>query len=299
MATLHITRGLQASGKTTFAKGWVAEDPEHRARVNRDDLRTLMHGGYSKATETQVAAARDALIVSLLRKGIDVVCDDTGLRQQVVRGLAALAKSARAGFEVHDFTDVPLEVCIERDAKRENPVGEAVIRDTWTRYLKGRALPLPLPKEPTGHDAGGAYEPKPGTPRAVLVDVDGTVALMGERGPFDWSRVGEDTPNGPVIAVVRALFAAGYRIVVMSGRSEECRTATEAWLSEHLGVPFTGPFMRAAGDFRKDAVVKRELFDAQIREAYDVVCVLDDRDQVVEAWRAMGLTVLQVAEGNF
>lgn len=299
MSTLHLTRGIQASGKTTFAKAWVTEDPEHRARVNRDDLRILMHGGYSKVTEQQVAAARDALIVTLLRKGVDVVCDDTGLRQQVVRGLAALAKSARAGVEVHDFTDVPLEVCVERDAQRENPVGEDVIRDTWTRYLKGRKLPLPMPEEPAGHDAGGAYEPKPGTPKAVLVDVDGTVALMGDRGPFDWSRVGVDTPNGPVISVVRALYAAGHRIVVMSGRSDECRTDTETWLSEHLGVPCSGPFMRAAGDFRKDAVVKRELFDTHVRDTYDVVCVLDDRDQVVEAWRAMGLTVFQVAEGNF
>jgi hypothetical protein len=57
--------------------------------------------------------------------------------------------------------------------------------------------------------------------------------------------------------------------------------------------------MRPAGDSRKDSIVKSELFDAQIREAYDVVCVLEDRNQVVEAWRAMGLTVLQVAEGNF
>lgn len=43
-------------------------------------------------------------------------------------------------------------------------------------------------------------------PKVWLVDIDGTVALRGERGPFDWDRVGEDKPNGPVIAVVRALM---------------------------------------------------------------------------------------------
>jgi len=66
-----------------------------------------------------------------------------------------------------------------------------------------------------------------------------------------------------------------------------------------VGVPYDALYMRAHKDGRRDSVVKVELFDAHVRDAYDVTCVLDDRDQVVEAWRALGLTVLQVAEGDF
>ena len=85
----------------------------------------------------------------------------------------------------------------------------------------------------------------------------------------------------------------------LSGRTDACRTATHQWLLKHVGVPFQGLYMRAAGDMRKDAIVKRELFDRHIRDSYDVTCVLDDRDQVVAAWRELGLTCLQVAPGNF
>ncbi|WP_052424121.1 phosphatase domain-containing protein [Nonomuraea candida] len=136
-------------------------------------------------------------------------------------------------------------------------------------------------------------------PLAALVDVDGTLALRGDRGPYDWSRVGEDTPHWPVIETVRALHHRGYRIVVMSGRPDECRDATAAWLNAHLCVPWEELLMRAAGDYRKDAKVKTELYERRVRGRYDVRVVLDDRQQVVDAWRALGLAVFQVAPGDF
>jgi predicted kinase len=301
MPTLFAYRGLPASGKSTHAAAWVAEDPTHRARVNRDSLRNMLHDGYhGGSAEALVTAASHAAITDLLRKGTDVACDDTNLRQRVIRDLASLAKKAKADFQVRDFTDVPIEVCVERDLKRQRTVGEQVIRDMHTRYLKGRTLPLPPPEEPADASTGlPLYEVKPGTPRAVLVDIDGTVALMSGRSPFDETRVSEDQPNRAVIHVVRALHAAGNRIVFLSGRTAGCRAETEMWLTRHVAVPFDGLHMRPVGDSRKDSIVKAELFDTHVRDVYDVTCVLDDRDQVVRAWREMGLTVLQVAEGNF
>lgn len=145
----------------------------------------------------------------------------------------------------------------------------------------------------------------PADPRKVfLVDIDGTVALRDEdspkcRGPFDWRRVGEDIPNEPVIAVVRAIAAAGHPIIYMSGRSEECRAATSVWIAEHVRVPGVALLMRPRGDSRPDDVVKRLLYRRMIKPNYEVVAVLDDRDRVVRMWRDLGLTVLQVAEGDF
>lgn len=302
MTTLFITRGLPGSGKTYFAASWTAEDPAHRARVNRDDLRQMIDDGQyiHGVTEQRIIAARDATILALLRKGVDVICDDTNLKQRVVRDLANLARKAAADFEVIDFTHVPLGLCIERDALRDRQVGEQAIRDMHTRFLKGRPEPLPLPEGPADDlDSGRRYEAKPGTPKTVLVDIDGTTAVMCARSPFDETRVHEDTPNQPVIDVVRAMAAAGYRVVFLSGRTAGCRAATDTWLRTHVLPDFDGLFMRHVGDFRKDSIVKAELFDAHVRDSYDVTCVLDDRKQVVDMWRAMGLTVLQVAEGNF
>jgi hypothetical protein len=84
----------------------------------------------------------------------------------------------------------------------------------------------------------------------------------------------------------------------MSGRSDEYRTVTGRWLIDNA-LPVDGLYMRAAGDHRKDSVVKHELFDKHIRSTYNVLGVFDDRNQVVEMWRAIGLTVFQVADGNF
>jgi predicted kinase len=304
MVTLHITRGLPGCGKTAYARQWVAAGREYRARVNRDDLRLMLDDGHfvKGVTEPRILAARDAAISSLLRKGLDVISDDTNLPQRTARDLARLATHAGAGFEVIDMTDVPLATCLERNAARsdKDPVPEGAIRDMHARFLAGRAYPLPVPGEPGGGADGMAlYEPKPGAPKAVIADIDGTTALMCARSPFDETRVHQDRPNPPVIAVIRAMAEAGSAVVFVSGRTDGCRQATFDWLCEHTGIPFQGLFMRAAGDCRKDAVVKLELFDRHVRDCYDVTCVLDDRQQVVDMWRSLGLTCLQVAPGDF
>jgi predicted kinase len=295
---LLITRGLPASGKTTFAR----KLQPGVVRVNRDDLRRMLHGQrlFTQWAEAQVTHAQRATVEALLRAHASVVVDDTNLRAKTVREWAELAARFGATFEVHDFTDVPLEECLRRDLERsaDDQAGEEAIRRMHGRYLAGRSLPLPVPwVDPGG--PGVAYEPDPELPAAVLVDIDGTVALMTSRGPYDWDRVGSDAPNPAVIAAVRAMHAAGHAIVFCSGRDEVCRAETEAWLELFVGVRYEALFMRPEGDSRKDAVVKREIFDSEIRDRWRIIGVFDDRQQVVRMWRALGLTVFQVAEGDF
>jgi hypothetical protein len=133
-----------------------------------------------------------------------------------------------------------------------------------------------------------------------LVDIDGTLALRGERSPYDWDRVGEDLPNVPVVVVVQALFQAGHRIAYLSGRKECCRRQTEIWLSVHVGhwERTEGLWMRADHDNRPDVRVKREIYRRHFAHL-DITGVIDDRKPVVAMWRSLGLTVLQVAEGDF
>ena len=149
VARLLITRGLPASGKTTFSRGLQPLV----ARVNRDDLRRMLHGRpmYTPRAERQVTLVQTAAVEGLLRAGADVVVDDTNLRSRTVRGWATLAARCGASFEVYDFTDVPVDECVRRDAARDESVrvGEAAIRWMYDRYLKGRTLPLPIP-EPDG-----------------------------------------------------------------------------------------------------------------------------------------------------
>jgi hypothetical protein len=138
------------------------------------------------------------------------------------------------------------------------------------------------------------------THRAVLVDIDGTLALRtGDRSPYDWDRVGEDEPNLPVIELVQIIHAAGqHRIILMSGRDESCRWQTEMWLAAQQ-LPFDELYMRTEKDNRKDSIVKEELYRRHVEGVSEVAFVIDDRKQVVEMWRSLGLTVLQCAEGDF
>ncbi|TYC01679.1 polynucleotide kinase [Micromonospora sp. WP24] len=145
-------------------------------------------------------------------------------------------------------------------------------------------------------------QPDPTTaprPRAVLVDIDGTLAERGDRSPYDWSRVGEDQPRPAVIELVQTLAAAGrHRIILLSGRDDVCRDQTVMWLDAQ-GVPFDELHMRARKDNRRDSVVKEELYRSRIEGRYRVAFVVDDRDQVVKMWRDLGLDCFQVAEGAF
>lgn len=134
----------------------------------------------------------------------------------------------------------------------------------------------------------------------VIVDIDGTLALRtGDRSPFDWGRVGEDAPNPPVVDLVRMINAAGrHQVILMSGRDEVCRPQTEAWLLDN-GIPWAELHMRPARNNQKDSIVKEALYHQHVEAHSEVAFVLDDRDQVVKMWRGLGLTVFQVAEGDF
>jgi predicted kinase len=310
MPTLTITRAIPAAGKTTKARAYVAESPTTRARVNRDDLRTQMFGGWTgeHAHEEAVTAAQHAAVRALLGRGLDVVVDDTNLRAQHARAFRTLAVEVGAGFDVWDLTGVPLETCLERNMARFDTPGFVppdVILSMHAKYvapLKGR--PMTLPDEPAVVPVEPYVAPE-GAPEVVLVDIDGTIADMGKglpgrRGPYDWHRVGEDTPIGPIVRLVKDLLQVGETVVFMSGRDESCRAETEKWLAEHLTDVFQPVlYMRPAGDIRKDSVVKRELFEEHIAGRYAVRLVLDDRATVVRMWRSLGLTVLACADGDF
>lgn len=137
-------------------------------------------------------------------------------------------------------------------------------------------------------------------PRIWIFDVDGTLALMGDRSPYDMRSVSIDTPHHPVVMAAQALAAHPdvEALLVVSGRDETARRATETWLAFH-GIPFDRLLLRRTGDRRADNIVKGEIYDSFIAPHYDVIGVVDDRRSVVKMWRSRGLVCFQVAEGDF
>jgi phosphoglycolate phosphatase-like HAD superfamily hydrolase len=147
----------------------------------------------------------------------------------------------------------------------------------------------------TPEDEGSPVERE----RAVICDIDGTLADLGRRHPFDYDNVDQDVVKHAVAELLRILHAAGVKILLVSGREDTARRKTLGWLAAN-NIPFDELAMRKAGDYRKDTIVKREIYQHRIRGRFDVLFVLDDRDQVVEMWRVtLKLPCFQVDYGNF
>jgi tRNA uridine 5-carbamoylmethylation protein Kti12 len=136
--TFIVCIGLPGSGKTTKALEWVAAG-RYRLRLNRDGGRTWLYGrdrynadGEPLETlpEDEEAILRSAYLGALqaaLLRGWSVIDDNTNLYPDRTTQLMDRACSCGATAEVWDFTDVPVETCIARDAQRPEPVGRAVI----------------------------------------------------------------------------------------------------------------------------------------------------------------------------
>ena len=219
-----------------------------------------------------------------------------------------------------------VETCIERDSKREGfaRVGEKVIKDMARgagldrgRKLSDKEAYYPPRWAPGGPGAGvvsAAYDPASKLPKAVICDLDGTLSLLNGRSPYDASNCDKDPPNLPVVECIKAMYARGFQILFTSGREDKYREPTvrfiEQWVTEQVRLDTEGYrwetrpisyhlFMRSSGDMRKDSIVKTELYDQNIRGKFNVVFACDDRNQVVDNWREMGLCCMQVAPGNF
>lgn len=293
---LYLTVGLPASGKSTWAKQHVATNPG-TLRLNRDDFRQMLFGKpvLDASQEKQVTVVQHAAVAAALKDSRDVVVDDTNFFAQGVKALIKIAGTYQAEVVFKDFTGVDLEECIRRDALREASVGESVIRGMYNRYLKGKTW-----KAPTSDTYQIAeYSADLSKPKAVIVDIDGTIAQMADRSPYAWDRVGEDSPVQAVLDMVFALEQAGNKILFTSGRDASCRDQTLDWLETHYSGGGWSLAMRAEGDNRVDWIIKAEIFDTFYRDQFNITLVVDDRPQVCRMWRKMGLTVAQVGNPDY
>ena len=139
----------------------------------------------------------------------------------------------------------------------------------------------------------------PDLPRAIICDLDGTLCLMNGRNPFNASKCDEDLLNEPVANLLKNYKHLGYAILLVSGRNDTYKEATLRFLEKHT-ITFDVLIMRKAKDNRKDAILKIEIYNENIKDKYLVEFVLDDRNQVVDMWRKeLKLPCFQVFYGDF
>lgn len=135
MSKLIITRGIPASGKSTWAKQWVLENPEHRVRINQDDIRLMLGKYWVPSREELVQRIQKEALIEALERGYDIVIDNTNLNKKVLDFYRALViDHGNHAIEFKDFFDTPLSVCIERDKNRDIQVSEKIIRNFYNNY---------------------------------------------------------------------------------------------------------------------------------------------------------------------
>nr|DAG90839.1 MAG TPA: polynucleotide kinase [Crassvirales sp.] len=133
MPKIILCRGIQGSGKTTWAKQWVLEDPEHRVRFNNDDIRNMLGKYWVPSREPIITTMKNSFISGAAIFRMDVVIDNMNLNSKELDYWKDIARMFNYDLEIKNFF-TPLQDCIERDSKRPNPVGEEVIRKTYEKY---------------------------------------------------------------------------------------------------------------------------------------------------------------------
>ena len=305
MKKLILTRGIQGSGKSTWARKWVGEDPEHRIRINNDDIRNMLGVYWVTSREGLVTDIKKRAAQYAMYRNYDIVVDNMNLNPKEIKFWEDLVyvhnetvennselKDKYDSYEI-EFKDffIPLEECIRRDVMRPNPIGEKVIRDTWRRYKHF----IQTSEVERYVNNLKRYE---GKPKCIVIDMDSTVCFNMSKRPWYGEGAAEgmvdDVPNTGVCDIIRQLQEQ-YLIVVATGRDTSQEEVTKQWLARQ-GINADEFYFRTNGDYRKGVEIKKEEITA-ILEKYDIVAIFEDCEPIVQMYRDMGLTVLQPNKG--
>lgn len=298
---VYFLKGLPACGKSTWAREKIEEDRMNGVvtkRVNKDELRAMMDNSvHSKERELFVNQIQNTIILESLKSGYNVIIDNTNFFPKHFETIKEIISSTELNSKNIDleeiFFDVPVNECILRDSRREKRVGKKAIMDMYNKYLKGENVP--------------SIDYNSNLPDCIIVDVDGTLAIRGNRSPYGYWRAKEDKLNTSVANLVHSLQKSNPNVstIIMTGRENLCneenytiKHLTIKWLVEN-GIHFEEIYIRKENDHRPDYEVKSEMYEEFVKDVFNVLYIIDDRKQVIDMWREKGLMVLDVAGHDF
>ena len=303
MNKIILCWGISGSGKTTWAKQWVEEDPVHRIRLNYDDLRTMLGKYWVPEREPLMLHIFREALEEAMTKEYDIVIDNmSNLNPKHIAEYKDIIDCYNGSSDTDNtyelefkLFDTPVDECIRRDALRPLPIGEKVIRQQWRKYrdfiIQESIKAMPKAKQ------------NPTLPHCIIVDMDATLCLnMSARpffGPGAAEKMKDDVPITEICDLVRHYCNdSDVSLIILTGRDEPCREATMAWLEEHWLHPNL-LLMRPEGSFLPGPEQKKLIYERYIKDQYYVDFVLEDSSKVVKMWRELGLICLQPNEGKF
>ena len=303
MSKLLILVGAPGSGKSTFARYFLRTE-DNWIRVNRDDFRLMQFGDSLMIPfyEERISKMVEASVLTLLKSDTNVIIDATNTSLRTIEDMIhTYTEYVDISFKVFDL---PVDELVKRCDKRYEETGKFISKSVVERNVANLKHTLekfdfaPIPRKVQVATTSYATQDK-NLPKAVICDLDGTLSLLNGRDPYNAATCDNDLLNEPVAAALKMAKQQGYQVILLSGREDKFREPTMRFLDKHQ-IGYDLLLMRTSNDFRKDNIIKRELFEGEIQGKYFVEFLLDDRNQVVDMWRKdLHLPCFQVNYGDF
>jgi predicted kinase len=277
-----ITVGISGSGKSTFASDFPTSN---WVEINRDNIRfnyktpDWIKYKFKKNKENEVTRKQEEMVYKADEHNYNVIISDTNLNPKTRNKWITLLESLDYEVEIKEFP-ITWDVAVKRNAQREGGVTYSTLTHQYKQWLT--------------YKQRKTYEGTWHKDDAIVFDIDGTLAHMHNRSPFEWDKVGQDSAHEVVKDMLLGYMDRGYKIVLLSGRDGVCKPETETWLDENITPSYDDFFIRTKGDMRKDYIIKEEIFWDAIAPNYNVKAVVDDRPVVCRMWMDLGLKVINV-----
>lgn len=301
-----VLQGPPACGKSTRALELLVDYGSDKAViVCRDSIREACGEYWVPSRENYISDIEKGAVIAALEHDMIPIIDATNLNPKTIEKWKKIAEEYKAEIEWIEVVESYQEA-LKRDSNpnRKRPVGKKVLRNFYMKYYPNLIAPM--------SDDRKMIEFNTDKKKAIIVDIDGTIALRQNRNPFDYEKVYEDRVDHRMAHLLKNLInETEYKVFFVTGRENigNCYELTKKWLNDNI-YPLQGHdgffpvdnwrlLMRGEGDHRSDEITKKEIYENHIAPWYDVVCVFDDRNRVVKMWRDLGLLVAQVYDGDF
>lgn len=286
-------QGPPAAGKSTLAKQIYNSDPSKYVIVSRDSIRESRGQYWIPDQESYISEIEEFEVRTALKHNLIPIIDATNLNPSTIDKWKKVAEDEDAEIDFK-LVYVPFKTAIERDKQRDRQVTEKVIKRFYLKYFENDF------RREVYTDSTYRMNQDKSLPKAVLVDLDCTIAFHTGRGPYEWDKIYTDVPDDRMVDTLKQLANSGVLIIFLTGRNktEVAYKQTDEWLSKYCDFPWI-LIMRDAEDYRSTDICKQELYNKYIKDKYYVISVFDDSLKCIRMWRELGLMCCAVGENDY